>query len=165
MSNRLDSDMVFMLTAAIMAQRATCHRGKVGAVLVRDRRIISIGYNGPPSGMPHCIDVGCEIDENTGGCLRSIHAEANAILWAGRQGVATEGATLYTTDHPCLYCARIIHSAGITRVVYAREYRDGQRGRYLIESEPLELKPFTHPFLGYAGDDCLLCGRVYMAHS
>lgn len=156
--------MAFMIVAATMALRATCNRAKVGAVLVRDRRIISVGYNGPPSGQPHCIDVGCEIDENTGGCLRSIHAEANAILWAARNGIAVEGATLYTTYHPCLYCARIIHGAAIPRVVYLEEYRDGQRGQWLIKSEPLQVNGHNHPFIGWLGG-CLMCGGSVHSHS
>lgn len=109
-----------MQVAHLFAEQSTCNRGNVGAVIVQDRRIVSTGYNGSPPGAPHCLDVGCEPED---GCLRTIHAEANALLWAARHGVKLEGATMYSTHAPCLTCAQAIVQSGIIKFVYASDYR------------------------------------------
>ena len=119
---RADWDSYFMQIATVVASRATCDRKHVGAVLVRDRIILSTGYNGSIRGMPHCDEVG-HVLEN-GHCVATIHAETNAILQAARNGVRIEGAELYTTASPCWPCFKMIANTGIRRVVYGEFYRD-----------------------------------------
>ena len=109
--------------ATVTSARGTCLRASVGCVISRDGRIISTGYVGSPRGLPHCTDVGC--DESTySGCIRTVHAEANAIAFAARHGIATEGAELHCTHSPCGNCAKLIINAGIVRLVYDKPYRD-----------------------------------------
>ena len=104
MKKRIDWDQYFMVQAALLASRSTCKRLSVGAVLVRDKRIIAGGYNGAVSGDDHCIDEGCYLRD--GHCVRTIHAEMNAILQCARFGMSTDGASLYVTDFPCLQCTK-----------------------------------------------------------
>jgi dCMP deaminase len=105
-----------------VATRATCDRKHVGAVLVRDRTILSSGYNGSIRGMPHCDEVG-HLMEN-GHCVATVHAEANALLQAAKNGVRIDGATLYTTASPCWPCFKLVANAGCVRIVYGEFYRD-----------------------------------------
>ncbi len=105
-----------------VATRATCDRKHVGAVVVRDRTILSTGYNGSIRGMPHCDEVG-HMMEN-GHCVATVHAEANAILQAAKNGVRIDGATLYTTASPCWPCFKLIANSGCVRIVYGEFYRD-----------------------------------------
>lgn len=109
-----------MRIAEVVAEAGTCSRLQVGALLVYARRIISTGYNGAPAGMDHCYHQ--EGDERP--CERAVHAESNAIAFAAKNGIKTEGATLYVTDSPCITCARLLINAGIKEVVFGREYRD-----------------------------------------
>ena len=111
-------DRSYLEMAAIWAKNSYCTRRQVGAILVKDRMIISDGYNGTPSGFENV----CE-DENGVTKPYVLHAEANAITKVARSGNSSEGATLYITDSPCMECAKLIIQSGITRVVYAREYR------------------------------------------
>jgi dCMP deaminase len=111
-----------MSIARQVATRATCPRKHVGAVIVRDRTILSTGYNGSLPGLPHCEDVGCVLEE--GHCVSTVHAEANAILQAARNGVAIGGAELYTTASPCWPCFKLIANAGVKKVYYGEFYRD-----------------------------------------
>src|SRR5208283_5731103 len=122
MSPRTSWDQYFMEIARQVATRATCDRKHVGAVLVRDRIILSTGYNGSIRGMPHCDEVG-HLMEN-GHCVATVHAEANAVLQAARTGVRIEGSTLYTTASPCWPCFKLVANAGIVRIVYGEIYRD-----------------------------------------
>ena len=115
-------DPYFMQIAQVVASRATCDRKLVGALLVRDRMILSTGYNGSIRGMPHCDEVG-HLMEN-GHCVATIHAEANAILQAAKNGVRIEGADIYTTASPCWPCFKLIANAGLRRIVYGEFYRD-----------------------------------------
>jgi len=115
-------DQYFMDIAYQVATRATCDRKHVGAVLVRDRTILSTGYNGSIRGMPHCDEVG-HMMEN-GHCVATVHAEANAILQAAKNGVRIDGATLYTTASPCWPCFKLIANSGCVRIVYGEFYRD-----------------------------------------
>lgn len=117
---RRSRDELFMQVAHLFSEQSTCNRGNVGAVIVQDRRIVSTGYNGSPPGAPHCTDVGCWPED---GCLRTIHAEANAILWAARHGVPLQGATMYSTHAPCLTCAQAIVQSGMVKLVFDRVYR------------------------------------------
>lgn len=120
-------DDIFMDLAVNLAQRSHCIKAQVGAVLTRDTRIISIGYNGPPAGTHNCDeefpDVGCPRDSK-GSCSLALHAEQNAILYAAKNGSEVEGATIYITLSPCIACARIIYSMKIARVVYLNSYAE-----------------------------------------
>lgn len=106
--------------ARVVATRATCPRRSVGCVLVRDNRVLSTGYNGSPSGEPHCTDVGCDMQH--GHCVRTVHAEANAIAQAARHGVSVEGATAFVTLEPCGRCAALLRSAGVEVSYWAERY-------------------------------------------
>jgi dCMP deaminase len=112
-----------MAIARAVATRATCSRASVGAVIVKDKRILTTGYNGAPVGLRHCDHTGGG-DMLHGHCARSTHAEQNAIVQASRHGVAIAGSTLYCTAHACLTCAKLLINAGITRVVYEDPYPD-----------------------------------------
>lgn len=118
---RITRDEMLMSTAIIQAMRSTCGRKRVGAVLAREGRIISTGYAGAPSGAEHCSDACMAAAE--GGCQRTVHAEINAIVYAARHGIATEGSELYCTASPCINCAKAIVNAGIISVKYLEPYR------------------------------------------
>ena len=115
-------DEYFLEIAAQVATRATCDRKHVGAVIVRDRTILSTGYNGSIQGMPHCDDVGHMMQD--GHCVATIHAEVNAVLQAARNGVAIADGSIYTTASPCWPCFKMLANAGIRRIVYGEFYRD-----------------------------------------
>lgn len=108
--------------AKVVASRSTCPRKSVGAVIVRDRTILSTGYNGSIRGMPHCNDVGCIIENNH--CVATVHAEVNAIVQSAKNGVVTNDANIYVTASPCWNCFKLLANAGIRRVVYSEFYRD-----------------------------------------
>lgn len=110
----------FTQMSQLVASRSTCPRRSVGAVLVRDHRVIATGYNGAPSGQPHCSEAGCVMENNH--CVRTIHAELNALLQCARYGIATQGVDLYCTDMPCRDCARSLVQSGIARIYYIRPY-------------------------------------------
>ncbi|MFI5140297.1 MAG: deoxycytidylate deaminase [Sphingobacteriales bacterium] len=122
---KLSFDHIFMNLATDLANRSHCVKAQVGAVLTKDTRIISIGYNGPPAHTHNCDEefpgVGCPRDSK-GSCSLALHAEENAILYAVKNGANLEGATLYTTLSPCLPCARLIYSAGVKKVFYDKSY-------------------------------------------
>jgi len=122
MTQRSSWDQYFMEIARQVATRATCDRKHVGAVLVRDRTILSTGYNGSIRGLPHCDDVG-HLMEN-GHCVATVHAEANAIIQAAKNGVRIEGATIYTSASPCWSCFKLIANSGCVRIVFGEFYRD-----------------------------------------
>lgn len=119
---RADWDTYFMDIAQVVSSRSTCDRKHVGALLVRERMILSTGYNGSIRGMPHCDEAGHLME--SGHCVATIHAEANAVLQAARNGVRIDGADLYTTASPCWPCFKLIANAGIKRIVYGEFYRD-----------------------------------------
>jgi len=119
---RASWDEYFMSIAQVVATRSTCQRKYVGAVLVRNRTILSTGYNGSIRGMPHCDDVGHDLEG--GHCIATIHAEANAILQAAKNGVTIDGAEIYTTASPCWNCFKLIANAGIRTIYYGEFYRD-----------------------------------------
>ncbi|ACY16987.1 deoxycytidylate deaminase [Haliangium ochraceum] len=119
---RASWDEYFMSIALVVATRSTCHRKYVGAVIVRDRTILSTGYNGSIRGMPHCTDVGHMMEG--GHCVATIHAEVNAIIQAAKNGVVIDKATLYVTASPCWNCFKQAANAGIERICYAEFYRD-----------------------------------------
>ena len=130
----------FMNVAHEVAKRSTCERAQVGAVIVKDKRILTTGYNGSPRGLPHCTEVGCLMDN--GHCVRTLHAEQNAIIVAALHGVITEGATIYITHQPCFLCAKMIINAGIVQIVYDKEYPD-DRAREFLEQAGVELIVLT----------------------
>lgn len=125
-------DAYFMDIATAVATRATCDRKHVGAIIVLNNRILSTGYNGSIPGAPHCDDVGHMMED--GHCVRTVHAEANAINQAARYGVAVDGATIYTTASPCWPCFQKIVSAGLRKIVFGELYRDERIRTFAAES-------------------------------
>lgn len=128
--NRPSWDEYFMDLARLVSTRSTCMRRQVGAVLVKDKHVIAEGYNGAPSGLEHCYDVGC-VRQQTGvpsgekqELCRAVHAEQNAITYAAKHGISIDGSTLYCTTYPCSICAKMIINAGIKRIVYEGDYND-----------------------------------------
>jgi dCMP deaminase len=132
----------------LVSRRSTCLRRSVGALLVKDKRILATGYNGPPAGLPHC--------EELGGCLRdrlgvpsgerhevsrAIHAEQNAIIQAATSGVNIQGATLYSTHHPCVLCTKMVINAGIKRIVVRKGYPD-ELSRQILKEAKLKVELF-----------------------
>ena len=122
MAERASWDEYFMNIARVVSSRSTCDRKFVGAVIVRDKTILSTGYNGSIRGMPHCNEVGHMMEDNH--CVATIHAESNAILQAAKNGVSIDGASIYVTASPCWGCFRLIANAGIVRIVFGEFYRD-----------------------------------------
>ncbi len=135
-------DEYFMEIARQVAQRSTCPRASVGAVIVRERRILTTGYNGAPEGLLHCLEAGCIIEDDH--CQRSLHAEQNAIIQAALHGVSIAGGTIYITHQPCNTCAKMIINAGLKRVIYAGEYPDELARNFLAEAG-VELVRFPNP--------------------
>ncbi|MUV39573.1 dCMP deaminase [Lentibacillus sp. JNUCC-1] len=119
---RISWDQYFMAQSHLLALRSTCTRLMVGATIVRDKRIIAGGYNGSVSGGVHCIDDDCYVID--GHCVRTVHAEANALLQCAKFGVPTENAEIYVTHFPCLQCSKQIIQSGIKAVYYAEDYRN-----------------------------------------
>src|SRR5574338_1620440 len=140
---RVDWHTYFMNIAQVVASRSTCPRKFVGAVIVRDRTILSTGYNGSIRGLPHCTEAGHMMED--GHCVATVHAEANAIIQAAKNGVAIEGATIYTTASPCWPCFKLIANAGCRRIVFGEFYRDERifefAQRLGIELVELEVPP------------------------
>ncbi len=142
--DRPDLDSYFMEIARVVATRSTCLRQKVGAVIVKDKRILATGYNGAPAGLPHCEEVGClreKLNVPSGErheLCRAVHAEQNAIIQAAVHGVSIAGGTLYTTHQPCIMCAKMIINAGIKRVVYGKKYAD-ERGLEFLREAGIEV--------------------------
>ena len=139
-------DEYFISMVDEAAKRATCDRGKSGAVIVKEKRILCTGYVGSPPGFPHCDEVGHllkkVIDEDgtvRQHCVRTIHAEQNAISQAARYGIPLDGATLYCTMEPCRVCAMLIISVGIKKVIVKRRYHAGQDTRELFKEAGIEL--------------------------
>lgn len=123
--NNLSFDDIYMDLAQNLSRKSHCVKAKVGAVISKDTRIVSLGYNGPPAGTHNCDQEwpqdGCARDRK-GGCSLALHAEANAILYASKNQITMEGATLYVTLSPCLACAKIIYTTGIKKVIYLDSY-------------------------------------------
>lgn len=129
-ANRPSWNEYFMTITRQVAERSTCRRAKVGAVIVRDKNILATGYNGAPSGMPHCLDAGCliyesktpngETEEN---CFRTIHAEMNAIAQAAKNGSSIKDASIYITHTPCIHCLKVLVNTGIKQIYYEAPYK------------------------------------------
>jgi dCMP deaminase len=126
--SRPELDNYFMEIAEVVASRSTCLRRKAGAIFVKDKQILSTGYNGVPKGLPHCEETGCPRANLPRGThhelCRAVHSEQNAIVQAAIHGVCIEGATLYCTHKPCTICTKMLINAGIVRVVYREDYPD-----------------------------------------
>jgi dCMP deaminase len=139
-------DDYFLELANAASSRATCDRGKSGCVIVRDKQVLATGYVGSPAGLPHCDDVGHlmkkviqengEISEH---CLRTVHAEQNAICQAARRGISIEGATIYQRMTPCRTCAMLLINCGIKKVVCERKYQLAEESEQLLAEAGIEL--------------------------
>jgi len=131
--NRVSWDRYFMNLALQAATRSTCPRKHVGAVIVRDKAILSTGYNGSIRGAAHCTEVGCLMENSH--CVRTVHAEANALVQAARHGTRLEGSEIYVTASPCFSCFKLIVNAGIRTIHYGEFYRDEQVMQFAEEVE------------------------------
>ena len=146
---RPSNDEYFMDMARLVSTRSTCVRRRVGAVIVKDKRVLSTGYNGSPKGTRHCEDLGC-IREQMGipsgtrhELCRGVHAEQNAVVQAAYFGVSVKGATIYTTTYPCSMCAKILINAGIDEIVYSEVYVDDLSKDLLAETN-VTVREFTN---------------------
>ncbi len=140
-------DKYFLKVADVVADRATCDRGRSGCVIAKNKRILTTGYVGAPSGMPHCDEVGHKFKEVTHEdgsssqhCVRTSHAEENAIVQAAKLGVSIEGATLYCRMTPCYTCAKMIINAGIERVVCERDYHASEDTKSIFQKAGVALE-------------------------
>jgi len=145
MPERKSWDEYFMRIATIVAERATCSRAKIGAVIVKERNIIATGYNGSPAGHPHCTEVGCLVyvsrnpdGEEEENCFRTIHAEINAIAQAAKHGVGIQHADIYITASPCYHCLKTLINTGLNRICYAKPYKI-HRIEELVRLSPVTL--------------------------
>jgi len=143
-------DEYFMRMAYLVSSRSTCTRRKVGAVIVKDKRILATGYNGPPKGLAHCDVTGCireDLDVPSGErheLCRGLHAEQNAIIQAAVHGVSIRGATIYVTNHPCVVCAKMLINAEIKEIVYGEGYPDDLAKLMLLESD-IKVRQYSIP--------------------
>ncbi len=140
--NRPSWEEYFLKVAMLVSERATCPRMHCGCVLVRDKRILSTGYNGSIPGDDHCEDVGCRVVDNH--CIRTIHAEMNALLQCSIHGVSTAGATAYVTNMPCTNCAKSLIAAGIKEIVIFSDYHDTLAEDFFKIAQ-VELKRINQP--------------------
>lgn len=135
----------FMTIAELVSKRSTCLRRQVGCILVKDKRILSTGYNGAPSGIPHCEEVGCLREDIPPGerheLCRGLHAEQNAIIQAATFGVNITGSTLYSTHQPCSVCAKMLVNAGIKKIIIKEGYPD-KLAREILHSANIEVVKF-----------------------
>ena len=129
---RVTWENYFMNIARVVATRSTCDRKNVGAVIVREKTILSTGYSGSIRGLPHCIEIGCEMVD--GHCVRTTHAEANAIVQAAKNGVKINSSEIYVTASPCYSCFKLIANAGIKAILYSELYRDARIADRAFES-------------------------------
>lgn len=145
---RLSWDEYFMEITEVVAKRSTCLRRQVGAILVKDKRILTTGYNGAPTKLEHCVNLGClrqELNIPSGErheLCRAIHAEQNAIIQAATHGIKIEEATLYCTTFPCVLCTKMLINAGITRIVYQGDYPD-ELAKALLNEADIEIQHFN----------------------
>ncbi|MBQ9689822.1 MAG: cytidine/deoxycytidylate deaminase family protein [Candidatus Methanomethylophilaceae archaeon] len=145
--NRPSNDEYFMEMAQLVSSRSTCLRRKVGAVIVKEKRVLSTGYNGSPKGTKHCEELGCirvklNVPSGTRHELcRGVHAEQNAVTQAAYFGVSVDGATIYTTTYPCSMCAKILINAGIKEIIYSEGYAD-DLSKDLLEEAGIEIREY-----------------------
>ncbi len=134
---RPDWDSYFMKIAAAVSERSTCDRAQVGCVLVLEKRILTTGFNGSPAGQPHCDEAGHLMVE--GHCVRTIHAETNAIIQAALHGVSTKGSTCYVTHFPCINCTKALINAGIIRLVFSNDDRVDENALAFLKAANIEI--------------------------
>ena len=148
---RITWDQFFMAQCHLLAVRSTCTRLAVGAIVVRDNRIIAGGYNGSISGGDHCIDHGCYVVDNH--CIRTIHAEMNALLQCSKYGIPASDSTLYVTHFPCLQCSKAIIQSGVKNVYYAMDYRNNEYALKLFEQAGVAVEhiPFDESKIDFSG--------------
>ena len=144
-SMRPDWDSYFMKIAYAVSERSTCDRAFVGSVIVLDKRILTTGFNGSPAGQDHCDEIGHLMVD--GHCVRTIHAETNAIIQAALHGVSTKGSTCYVTHLPCINCTKVLINAGIARIVYSTAYRTDENAMNFLNAANIEVvqKEFNPP--------------------
>ena len=149
-------DEYFMELANAAAKRATCDRGRSGCVIVKDKQLLVTGYVGSPVGLPHCDEVGHLFKKTyhedgtiTNHCVRTVHAEQNAICQAAKRGIALEGATLYCRMTPCRTCAMLIINCGIKRVVCQQKYHAGEESEQMFKEAGIQLEFFNEEILKY----------------
>ncbi|MDD4395451.1 MAG: cytidine/deoxycytidylate deaminase family protein [Bacteroidales bacterium] len=149
-------DEYFMEIANAVSSRATCDRGKSGCVIVRDRQILVTGYVGSPKGLPHCDEVGHQMKKTvhedgttTEHCVRTVHAEQNAICQAAKLGIALQDSTLYCRMTPCRVCAMLIINCGITRVVCEKKYHAGAESEEMFQKAGVTLEFFSTDIMQY----------------
>lgn len=152
---RITWDQFFMAQSHLLALRSTCTRLAVGATIVRDKRIIAAGYNGSISGDEHCTDKGCYVVDNH--CVRTIHAETNALLQCAKYGTPTNGADIYVTHFPCLPCTKTIIQAGIKNVYYAKDYKNNPYAMNLFNKAEVRVVhvPFDEKKIDFLKDEKL----------
>ncbi len=151
-------DEYFMEICRVVGNRATCDRGKSGAVIVKDKRIIATGYVGSPVGLPHCDEIGHEFKDTihadgtiTKHCLRTAHAEQNAICQAAKFGIAIDGSTIYCKMTPCYTCAKMMINAGIKRVVADKDYHAGDDTKRVFKEAGIQFEIVDNKVTEYAG--------------
>ena len=145
--DRISWDQYFMAQSHLLALRSTCTRLMVGATIVRDKRIIAGGYNGSVSGSVHCVDEGCYVID--GHCVRTVHAEANALLQCAKFGASTDGADIYVTHFPCLQCCKQLIQSGIRTVYYAEDYRNHEYAIELFKETGVKTIKVTLDYLAF----------------
>src|SRR5574344_2745852 len=145
-----------MEIANTVSKRATCDRGKSGCVIVRDRHILVTGYVGSPKGLPHCDEVGHQMKKTvhedgttSEHCVRTVHAEQNAICQAAKLGISLQNGTLYCRMTPCRVCAMLIINCGITRVVCEKKYHDGKESEEMFKKAGVQLEFFSDQIIQY----------------
>lgn len=150
---RITWDQFFMAQSHLLALRSTCTRLSVGATIVRDKRIIAGGYNGSISGDDHCIDKGCYVVDNH--CVRTVHAEVNALLQCAKYGTPTNGADLYVTHFPCLPCTKSIIQSGIKSLYYATDYKNNPYALELLAQAGVNVVhvPFDERKIDFLSDE------------
>lgn len=151
-------DEYFSKMVDAVAQRATCDRGRAGCVIVKDKQILVTGYVGSPKGLPHCDDVGHLLKKTihedgriTQHCVRTVHAEQNAITQAARRGIALQGATLYVRMTPCRTCSMLIINTGIERVVCQKKYHAAEESEAMMREAGIALEYLSEDLLEYEG--------------
>lgn len=140
---RIPWNQYFMSQSIVLSARSTCQRLMVGATIVRDKRIIAGGYNGSVSGDDHCTDEDCYVE--SGHCMRTIHAEMNALLQCAKFGVQTDGAEIYVTHFPCLQCTKMLLQAGIRKIYYLHDYRNHPYAQNLLEKKEIATEQVIMP--------------------
>ncbi len=135
---RITWEKYFMIQAIMLAARSTCTRLHVGAVVVKDGRIIASGYNGSVSGTPHCTEVGDLVVD--GHCIRAVHAEQNALMQLAKMGISADGAQVFVTDFPCVHCTKLLLQAGITKINYLRNYHNDDFVANLLQAKNVTIE-------------------------